>query len=110
MSPPIIAVVGGINMDLVIEAEQMPDPGESMDGTSLARYAGGKGANTAMATYRAGHVKPKENSAINGGQEDDDIRVCRNGAVGGDEFGTELLAQLAQNGVNVSGVQKIENE
>jgi ribokinase len=61
MSPPVIAVVGGLNMDLVFEAERLPDAGESMDGTSLSDLPGGKGANTALATYRASHFKPTSN-------------------------------------------------
>jgi hypothetical protein len=36
LKSPIIAVVGGMNMDLVFEIERMPIEGESMDSTSLA--------------------------------------------------------------------------
>ncbi|KAK1073043.1 hypothetical protein LTR33_010084, partial [Friedmanniomyces endolithicus] len=57
-SSPIIAIVGGINMDLVYETERMPILGESMDALSLLTVPGGKGANTAISTYKAGHNNP----------------------------------------------------
>ena len=50
MASPIIAVVGGLNMDMIFETERMPNSGESMDGTSLANYPGGQGTNIAIAT------------------------------------------------------------
>lgn len=57
MAPSIVAVCGGLNMDIVIETDQIPYTGESMDANSLANFSGGKGANTAVAAYRASHLK-----------------------------------------------------
>jgi len=54
MAPSIIAVVGGLNIDMVFETEQVPNVGESMDGTSLTNHTGGKGANAAIYGIRGG--------------------------------------------------------
>ncbi|KKA22723.1 hypothetical protein T310_3266 [Rasamsonia emersonii CBS 393.64] len=108
-SSPIIAVVGGLNMDTVFETERMPDLGESMDAISLANYPGGKGANTAIATYRASHNKPTGNGAVQA-RENGEIRVFMNGAVGDDDFGVELRTKLEENGIDVSGVRTLAGE
>lgn len=107
----IIAVVGGINMDLVYETERAPDRGESLDANSLAYYPGGKGANTAIALYRTSHMKPADTTAtikqddITGIVDGHHIRVFMNGTVGDDQFGVELKATLEDHGINISGVQ-----
>lgn len=54
----IVAVIGGINMDLLMEVHRAPEVGESMDALSLVSLPGGKGANTAVAAYRASRSKP----------------------------------------------------
>jgi ribokinase len=112
-SSPIIAVIGGLNMDMVFETERMPDFGESMDTMSLAYYPGGKGANTAIATYRASHNKPDGKGAVTR-QEDEkkngDIRVFMNGTVGDDDFGVVLRTKLEEQGIDVSGVRTFEGE
>jgi ribokinase len=115
MSPPVIAVVGGLNMDMVFQAERLPDAGESMDGTSLTDLPGGKGANTALATYRASHLKPSPDKKDDRGAVPDDtsennVHVYMNGAVGNDDFGKTLRKRLEQNGVDVTGVRTINGE
>ena len=110
----IIAVVGGINMDLVYETERAPDKGESLNATSIAYHPGGKGANTAIALYRSSHVKPADTTATI--KQDDRIgivdghhvRVFINGAVGDDQFGVELKARLDGQGIDISGVQTVK--
>jgi ribokinase len=114
--PTIIAVIGGINMDLLMKVHRAPDVGESMDALSLAQLPGGKGANTAVAAYRASHRKPSEGNAA-GGQDATgsaardrsqiDVKVCMNGAVGDDPYGTELKARLTEVGVDIAGVRTI---
>ncbi len=47
--PPNIIVLGGINMDLVTFAPRFPRPGETVVGSRFLTYAGGKGANQAVA-------------------------------------------------------------
>ena len=49
-----VVVVGSLNQDLVVGLERMPDPGETVFGTSLQRNAGGKGLNQAVAAARLG--------------------------------------------------------
>lgn len=51
---PEIAVVGSANLDLVVEVPRVPLVGETVLGGDLARIAGGKGANQAVAAARLG--------------------------------------------------------
>ena len=83
---PSIVVLGGINMDLVTLAERFPDPGETVVGSQFLTYAGGKGANQAVAAARLG------------------ARVAMVGRVGTDMFGTQLINALSSSGVDTSGV------
>ena len=81
-----IAVVGAINVDLVVVASQLPGPGETVLGEDLASFGGGKGANAAVAAARAG------------------ADVVLIGSVGGDDNGRGALAELVGEGVDVSEV------
>lgn len=49
-----IVVVGSSNTDLVLNCERLPQAGETVLGGSFAQYAGGKGANQAVAAAKAG--------------------------------------------------------
>ena len=49
-----IAVVGSANLDLVVEVPRIALVGETVLGGDLARFAGGKGANQAVAAARLG--------------------------------------------------------
>jgi ribokinase len=49
-----VTVVGSVNLDLVAALLRLPDPGESLTATGLARIPGGKGANQALATHQLG--------------------------------------------------------
>ena len=51
---PSILVVGSINMDLVLQADRIPAPGESYFGTDYQYIPGGKGANQAAAASLMG--------------------------------------------------------
>jgi len=82
----MIAVVGSINMDLVIEVERLPRPGETLSGRRAKFFPGGKGANQAVAAARLGA----------------DVEFF--GAVGDDSHGERLLSELAGNGVNAASV------
>ena len=86
MSPaaPRIVVVGSVNRDVVVTAERMPAPGETVTGNSLSETLGGKGANQAIAAARAG------------------ARVSFVGAVGADQAGSVLRLGLAENGVDLA--------
>lgn len=85
-----VVVVGSINVDLVVTADYLPRPGETVLGGSYARHFGGKGANQAVAAARAG------------------ADVVMVGAVGHDPFGDESLAALEGEGVDVSRVRRVD--
>jgi ribokinase len=61
MAPQTIAVIGGLDADLIMIASRIPDRGESVLANEYLEALGGKGANSAIATYRACHKKVLEN-------------------------------------------------
>jgi ribokinase len=75
---PRIAVVGSINLDLVVACPRLPRPGETIIATKVRRIPGGKGANQALACARMG------------------ADVTFIAAVGRDEVATEALANLSE--------------
>ena len=85
-SPPVIVVLGGINMDLIGVAPRLPQPGETVQGEKFYTTPGGKGANQAVAASRMGS----------------EVRMA--GRVGGDAFGKDLLSKLRDFGIDVSCV------
>lgn len=50
----MILVAGSANLDFVVRAPHIPAPGETVLGHGFATYPGGKGANQAVASARAG--------------------------------------------------------
>jgi ribokinase len=85
-----VFVIGSINVDLVVRAGTLPSPGETVTGGTFERHGGGKSANQAVAAARAGAA----------------VRMI--GAVGEDELGEEAVAQLAAEGIDVSGVARLD--
>jgi len=81
-----IVVLGSINMDLVVRAERMPRPGETLRGDQFVTVPGGKGANQAAAAARQGTA------------------VEMIGRVGADSFGPVLLDNLRTQGVGVAHI------
>jgi ribokinase len=49
-----VLVAGSANVDFVVRASHVPAPGETVLGRELGTYPGGKGANQAVASARAG--------------------------------------------------------
>jgi ribokinase len=90
MRGPRVIVVGSVNADLVVHVDRLPAPGETVTGGRFARHGGGKGANQAVAAARLGA----------------DVTLV--GAVGDDDLGAEALAQLRDEGVDVSAVARLE--
>lgn len=78
-------------MDVVIAVDEMPKPGQTILSKSMEHIPGGKGANQALAMARLG------------------AEVYMLGAVGCDENGKALVANLKKDGADVSGVSMIEN-
>jgi ribokinase len=54
MTKPSVLVIGSSNTDLIVKAERLPRPGETILGGEFATAGGGKGANQAVAAARAG--------------------------------------------------------
>jgi ribokinase len=81
-----ILVIGSLNMDLVTRCEHLPSEGQTVFGSDFFTAAGGKGANQAVAAARLGG------------------NVTMAGCVGGDQFGRDLLAGLAKDGVRMDHI------
>jgi ribokinase len=52
--PPAIVVLGSINLDVVVDLDHLPVPGETIIAEHVRRNVGGKGANQAVAARLAG--------------------------------------------------------
>lgn len=83
-------MIGSMNLDMVITAPHLPEPGENVHGTGFAMVAGGKGANQALAASRLG--------------QDSFLMGC----VGSDIFGDFLLNALEPTAVDTSLVKRSE--
>lgn len=53
----MILVAGSANLDFVVQAPHIPAPGETVLGRAFKTYPGGKGANQAIASARAGNAR-----------------------------------------------------
>jgi ribokinase len=84
-----VAVVGSLNLDLVVRVPRLPGPGETVSGEDVFANPGGKGANQAVAAARLGRG------------------VAMVGCVGDDQAGRDLLAALAADRVATSGVRVV---
>src|SRR5476651_1468067 len=82
-----VIVVGSLNIDQVTRVERHPKPGETVMGTGLERFAGGKGANQAVAAAAAG------------------ADVVMVGCVGSDEAGSAYVARLLALGIDVAAIR-----
>ena len=51
-NPGQVVVVGSANLDLVVQAQRAPEPGETVLGERLTEHPGGKGLNQAVAAAR----------------------------------------------------------
>lgn len=83
----MVAVVGSINMDMIISAERIPKKGETVSGDNIIYLDGGKGANQAVAISRLGQ------------------EVMMFGKVGDDENGKILIEHLNKNKVNTKNIK-----
>jgi len=90
MSSSRVHVVGSLNEDLVLAVDEIPVRGETRAGSYLGRGCGGKGANQAVAAARAG------------------ASVHMVGCVGSDEAADRLVGALLDEGIDVSGVTRVD--
>ncbi|HQY33192.1 ribokinase [Actinotalea sp.] len=86
---PDVVVVGSLNVDLVLTVARHPRPGETLLGGSGDLFAGGKGANQAVAAARLG------------------VRTAMVGAVGTDANAAVALRELRRAGVDVTAVTTV---
>lgn len=82
------AVVGSINMDLILKSPHIPECGENVVGTDYGYANGGKGANQATALAKLG------------------AKVKMIGKVADDTNGRKLIENLEKKGIDASGVSK----
>jgi ribokinase len=87
-----VCIIGSINVDLVVRADRLPAPGETVLGGQFDVHDGGKGANQAVAAARAG------------------ANVVMIGAVGRDDHGARARAALAAEGIDLAGVRELDGE
>ena len=80
----MILVAGSANLDFVVRADHIPAPGETVLGREFKTFPGGKGANQAVASARAGGVSTAMLLAL-----------------GDDAFATPLEASLNEAGVQL---------
>ncbi|MEL7304105.1 MAG: ribokinase [Pseudomonadota bacterium] len=92
----MITVFGSVNLDIVVRADRLPGPGETVLGDSHFMVPGGKGANQAVAAARAV------------GPGDGGVRMV--GAVGGDAFAAPALEGLKSSGVNIAAVATVPDQ
>jgi ribokinase len=88
--PPRITVVGSVNLDLVAFCDRLPRPGETLTDADLERVPGGKGANQAVSAARLG------------------ADVTFIGCVGDDDFGRLAVTGLEEAGVDLRGLQVVD--
>ncbi|MEP6565788.1 MAG: PfkB family carbohydrate kinase, partial [Mesorhizobium sp.] len=82
MTVPLVTVFGSLHYDIMVDAPDRPRKGETVTGHAWQPKCGGKGGNQAVAAARAG------------------MRAAMIGAVGDDDFGAALLANLDRTGVD----------
>lgn len=86
-----ILVIGSSNTDLVIRVPRLPLPGQTVLGNSFETFAGGKGANQAVAARRAGA----------------NVRFLA--AVGNDVYGKNAIDGFTADGIDTSLIQMIDD-
>ncbi|NNF65132.1 MAG: ribokinase, partial [Acidimicrobiia bacterium] len=85
-----IAVVGSLNLDVVMMVSAFPSPGETVLASRHFTNPGGKGANQAVAAARLGN------------------QVSMIGAVGSDSEGRRLVEALKADGVDTAHVLRLD--
>ncbi|ODM21206.1 hypothetical protein SI65_04259 [Aspergillus cristatus] len=105
--PPLIRVIGSLNVDMVSVTPRFPSPGETITASSYFMSAGGKGANQAVACGRTSRPKPTSPNTPSTPSTPIDIEML--GAVGAldGHFDALLKPTLEKSGVDTSRVRII---
>lgn len=84
-----VVVLGSLNLDLVARCARLPEPGETVTGSTFHEYPGGKGLNQAVAVARSG------------------ARVALVGAVGDDDAGRTLRDVARLDGIDDTAISTV---
>lgn len=87
-----VIVLGSVNRDLVVTVKSHPRPGETVSGSTLHEFPGGKGANQAVAARRAG------------------VETALVGAIGKDGFGDAMREFLAAEKLDLTALRLCSDE
>lgn len=83
-----VTVIGSLNLDSFTRVDSLPKPGETVVGTNLQLFRGGKGANQAIAAVRQG------------------CKVALIGAVGRERAGKAYREALQTEGIHISNIRQ----
>lgn len=91
MTRPRIAVIGSLNIDIVVETDRFPQVGETILGSKVSYVPGGKGANQAVASARLG------------------AETYMIGAIGDDSNGRMIRAALEQEQIRTETLKVVNS-
>lgn len=91
MKQPKIAIVGSLNMDIIVSMERMPHAGETVTAQHVSYLPGGKGANQAVGCAKLG------------------AQVAMIGAVGQDVFGKQIVEKFQELGIATDRLAQLED-
>ena len=86
-----VIVLGGLNMDLIVETPRLAGPGETTEGTRFYTTPGGKGGNQAVAAARIA-------------ESPGSVKMV--GRIGDDGFGEQMGQFLKNEGIDISLLRK----
>jgi len=89
-----IIVLGGLNMDLIVDTPRLAGPGETAEGTRFYTTPGGKGGNQAVAAARLA-------------QSPGSVKMI--GRIGDDIFGEEMAQFMRNEGIDTLRLRRTEN-
>lgn len=86
-----VLVIGSSNVDLLMQLDRLPRPGETVTGGIFTQVMGGKGANQAVAAVRAG------------------APTAFISCLGKDDFGRRMEEAFLEDGLDISAMAKSES-
>jgi ribokinase len=89
-----VIVLGGLNMDLIVDTPRLAGPGETAEGTRFYTTPGGKGGNQAVAAARLA-------------ESPGSVKMV--GRIGDDSFGEEVAQFMRNEGIDTSLLRQTEN-